>query len=69
MTITLNEFFFSVLNKFYEVCLLLCVCVCVSAKLNGSVSEKKLMTYLHQRGREAYNPEPLVEDNALLIFP
>ena len=36
MTITLDEIFFSVLNKFYEVCLL----ARVSAKLNGSVSEK-----------------------------
>lgn len=68
MTITLDEIFFSVLNKFYEVCLLVCVCVCV-CKTEWLCIWKKLMNYLHQRWREAYNPKPLVEDNALLMFP
>lgn len=48
------------------VCFCVCVCEC---KTEWLCVWKKINAYLHQRGREAYNPEPLVEDNALLIFP
>ncbi len=59
MTIRLDEFFISVSNKFYEVCLLVCEWV------QNQMGLSEIKWFISKKeGERPNNPEPLLKDNA-----